>query len=172
MVGEATAWGALLGAAAGAVIAHNTGGKAENGALMGAIAGGVGGNMVGRGQANTARQWRENNDEYRNAIAMAQQNNGRLEAYNVRVAAKLAELRRRPKGERAALAKAEINGIDNTLKAAQTYTSQRQVKQSKYSKVGTQMASSYASEISRGKQAEVQLASYRNEYAKMSVASN
>lgn len=172
IIGEATVAGTLLGALGGAVIAHNTGGKAEKGAMWGALAGGLLGNQVGRGQANTARQWRNVNDQYRNAIAMAQQNNARLEAYNRKVAAKLAELRRRPAAQRAALAQAEIAGIDQQLKAAQTYTSQRQVRKNKYANVGSKMSSSYASEISRGQRAEAQLASYRNEYAKMSMASN
>ena len=39
--------GAAIGAIGGAVIAHNTGGKAETGALVGALAGGATGGLIG-----------------------------------------------------------------------------------------------------------------------------
>lgn len=42
-----TAGGAVVGAAAGAIITHNTGGKAEKGAIYGALAGAAAGGLAG-----------------------------------------------------------------------------------------------------------------------------
>ena len=169
IINQARGAGALLGAAAGYAIGHNNGGKGLEGALIGGLLGGLAGNAVGTNQAKTAQNMRFSNDQFRQAIAITRQNNARLADYNRRVAARIAELKKKPAAERAQLAKAELNGVNNNLKAAQTYTSKRT--EAKATMTRSQ-ADTYASEIRRGQQETERLASYRNELSRMSMASN
>ncbi len=169
IIDQARVGGALLGATAGYFIAKESGGSRLGGAALGGLVGGLAGDAVGKGQANQAKQARLDNDSLRNAIASARKNNDRLEAYNRKVAARIAELRRKPAAERASLAKAELKDVDNSLKSTQSYTSSRSVAKSK---MPPTQASQYASETRRGEREQARLASYRSELAKMSVASN
>ncbi|NJM37268.1 MAG: hypothetical protein HC845_05010 [Akkermansiaceae bacterium] len=169
IIDQARVGGALLGAAAGYFIAKESGGNRLGGAALGGLVGGLAGDAVGKGQANQAKQARLSNDSLRNAIASARKNNDRLEAYNRKVAARIAELRRKPAAERASLAKAELKDVDSSLKSTQSYTSSRSAAKSK---MPPTQASQYASETRRGEREQARLASYRSELAKMSVASN
>jgi len=169
IINQARLGGAVLGAAAGYAIGHNNGGKGLEGALLGGLLGGLAGNAVGQGQARNAQNVRLSNEQFQRAIAITRQNNRRLEDYNRRVAARIAELRRKPAAERAQLAKAELGAVNANLKAAQSYTVQRS---NSRAKMTSSQSSTYSREISRGKMQTQYLTNYRNELSRMSMASN
>ncbi|MDA7880950.1 glycine zipper domain-containing protein [Akkermansiaceae bacterium] len=169
IINQARMGGALLGAAAGYAIGQNNGGNGLEGALIGGLLGGLAGNAVGQGQARNAQNMRLSNEQFQRAIAITRQNNDRLEAYNRRVAARIAELRRKSAAERAQLAKAELGAVNANLKAAQSYTVKRTQSKAKLSR---SQGDTYASEIRRGQQQTERLASYRNELTRMSMAAN
>lgn len=169
IIDQARIGGALVGATAGYLIAKNSGADRLGGAAIGGLLGGLAGDSVGKSQANNAQNARLDNDQLRQAIASARKNNDRLAAYNARVAARIAELRRKSAVERAALARAELKEVDASLSSTQTYTSSRG---SAKAKMPPTQASQYASEMRRGEREQARLSSYRSELAKMSVASN
>ena len=169
IINQSRLGGALLGAAAGYAIGHNNGSKGLEGALLGGLLGGLAGNAVGQGQARNAQNMRISNEQFQRAIAITRQNNARLEDYNRRVAARIAELRRKAAEDRAQLAKAELGAVNANLKAAQSFNAKRG--QSK-AKMNSLQAGIYSSEIGLGQHQSELLARYRNELTRMSIAAD
>jgi len=170
IINQGTAIGAVAGAAAGWAIAKHNDKSELGGALAGAAAGGLLGNLVGRKQADNARELRLENSDLQRNIAELRQNNNNLAAYNEKVARRIAELRAKPPEERARLAKADLNDVDSTISSANTYASS--TRNDFVAKLPRSQANELQPELRRNDSERAQLASYRTELSKMSVASN
>jgi len=169
IINQARTVGAVGGATAGYLIGKNNKIGGLGGAALGGLLGGVAGDAVGKSQAENAKNVRLSNEQLREAIAVTRQNNDRLVAYNKSVALRISEIRRKPKEERAVLAKAELNDVNETLKETEEYTASRK---DSMAKMPESQASDYASEIRRGEREQTRLAGYRNELQKMSLTAN
>lgn len=169
IINQATAVGAVSGAAAGAVLARNSDMGPLGGALIGGVVGGVLGSAVGNSQANQARQLRLENNQLRSLVAATRASNDKIAANNRRIAARLAEIRRAPKEQRSAMAKAELKSVNSSLNNVDSLVSSRRQSLSKLSK--TQYGE-VSSEVRRGENERAEMVGYRNELSQMSLSSN
>ena len=170
---QARVVGALGGALLGAVVADRTDNSPWLGAALGAGLGGLAGDAVGRGQANTARNKRMDNDSLRQAIATARANNDKLAAYNSRVRARIAAIKAKPKSEQAALARAELKSVDSAIKETNELAASRQTYVNKIPPSQSSEAAAMNTEIRRGQAQLSTLTTSRAELSRMgSLASN
>lgn len=169
IINQARGVGAVAGAGLGYAIARNNSSSDASrvaGAAAGALLGGLAGDAIGKSQANQARQARLDNEQTRNLIAATRANNERLAAYNRKVAARVAQIRKAEAAERASMAKAELPAVDRAIKQTDQLIQQREADRS-------MLAGSERSEMERqnsvARSERAELVSHRNDLASLAA---